>query len=286
MVGWVLDAVAALDPASVTVVVGHGADTVRAVLPDHVQVAHQAEQLGTGHAAAVGLEAVDWAPGDTVVVVYGDTPMLEGPTLAALVDSRETHGATVALLAAHAPDPGRYGRIIRRADGRFERIVEFADATPTEAAVSEVNSGMYAFDAEFLASALPRLGTSNNQAEYYLTDLCADALAHHGTVEVVAMDYDEMAGVNTHVELAEAGERRRRQILRHWMLEGVAVDDPTTTYVDATVVLHPGVRLRPGTHLRGATEVGTGSEIGPDTTLVDTSVVADSLVWYAVALGA
>jgi len=286
MVRWVLDAVAALDADTTTVVVGHGADAVAAILPEGVGTALQAEQLGTGHAALVGLSAVDWAPGDTVVVVYGDTPLLEGGTLVTLAEAREAGGADVVVLAAEAPDPDRYGRVVRTVDGAFERIVEHADATEAELAIREVNSGMYAFEAAFLAAALPRLGTGNAQGEYYLPDICNHAAGPAGSVVVAAMPFEEMAGVNTHAELAEAGARRRRHILARWMDAGVSVEDPSTTYVDVGVTLAAGVTLRPGTHLRGTTSVGPGTEVGPDTTIVDSQVGAGSLVWYSVVRGA
>ena len=283
MYHWVLDAVAATKPDSVVVVVGHRADDVIASLPAGIDHALQAEQLGTGHATLVGLRAIDAEADDTVLVVYGDTPLLESDTLAALADRRESDDAKVVVLAAEAPDPTGYGRVIRGDDGAFARIVEHKDATPGERAVTEVNSGMYAFEAEFLAEALPKLGSGNAQSEYYLPDVCN---TDPDRVVVATMPYTEMAGVNTHVELAAADATRRRQILTEWMLAGVRIDDPDTTYVDATVTLEGGVHLRPGTHLRGTTSIGRGSEIGPDTTVVDSVIGADCLVWYSVVRGA
>jgi bifunctional UDP-N-acetylglucosamine pyrophosphorylase/glucosamine-1-phosphate N-acetyltransferase len=283
MVHWVLDAAAGVTPASVTVVVGHRAEDVVASLPDGVHHAHQSERLGTGHAALIGLREVEWDPGDTVLVVYGDTPMLSGATLHALASRREASDAAGVVLAATAPDPGHYGRVIRDDDGGLARIVEWKDASEDELAVDEVNSGMYAFEAAFLAEALPALGTANAQGEYYLPDVC-NAAADRVVVE--SMPYEEMAGVNTHIELAAADAARRGMILRDHMLAGVRVDDPANTYVDATVHLAPGVHLRPGTHLRGATSVGAGSEVGPDTTIVDSTVGEHCHVWYAVVRGA
>lgn len=283
MLHWVLDAVDDLEPASTTVVVGHGADDVTGVLPDGARSALQEPQLGTGHAALVGLGAVDWSPGDTVVVLYGDTPMLSGDTLRRLVERRESADASAVVLAAVAPDPDGYGRVVRDESGHFARIVEHRDATIDERAVTEVNSGMYAFEAAFLADALPRLGTSNDQGEYYLPDVCNTA--PEGVV-VASMPWAEMSGVNTHVELAAASAARRVEILERWMLAGVRIDDPSTTYVDAEVTIAAGARLWPGTHLRGATTIGAGSDIGPDTTIVDSAVGADSRIWYSVVRGA
>lgn len=282
MFHWVLDAASMAEPASVTVVVGHGADDVVATLPVGVAHALQAERLGTGHATLVGLDAVDWAPGDTIVVLYGDTPMLTGWTVEALADRREADAAAGVVLAATAPDPAAYGRIIRDGAGQLARIVEFEDASPEEAAIDEVNSGIYAFEASFLADALAALGADNAQGEYYLPDVVNAAA---GRFVVESMPYDEMAGVNTHVELAAADAARRSAVLREWMLAGVRVDDPSTTYVDATVALEAGAHLRPGTHLRGTTSVGAGSEIGPDTTVVDSSIGAGCHVWYSVVRG-
>jgi bifunctional UDP-N-acetylglucosamine pyrophosphorylase/glucosamine-1-phosphate N-acetyltransferase len=282
MFHWVLDAAAGVGPESVIVVVGHGADDVIATLPDGVDHAVQSEQLGTGHAALIGLGEVAWEPGDTILVVYGDTPMLTAPTLLDLASRRESTGAAGVVLAATAPDPAQYGRVIRSGAGAFERIVEWKDASDAERAVDEVNSGMYAFEAAFLAGALPALGTANAQGEYYLPDVCNAAADR---VAVASMPYEEMAGVNTHVELAAIDAARRGMVLREHMLAGVRVDDPATTYVAATVTLAPGVRLRPGTHLEGTTSVGAGTEIGPDTTVVDTFVGDGCHIWYSVVRG-
>ncbi|MEX1279782.1 MAG: bifunctional UDP-N-acetylglucosamine diphosphorylase/glucosamine-1-phosphate N-acetyltransferase GlmU [Acidimicrobiia bacterium] len=283
MLSWVLDAVDEVSAASVTVVVGHGADFVSEILPAGAGTALQAEQLGTGHAALVGLEAVDWSPGDTVLVVYGDTPLLEGDTLERLAHRRESTGAAAVVLAADAPDPTGYGRVLRRWDGTFDRIVEHRDADEVALAVTEVNSGMYAFEAEFLAGALPALGTANDQGEYYLPDVC-----NHRPDDVVveAMPFEEMSGINTHVELAAVGDVLRRRILDRWMLAGVRIDDPASTWVESGVELAAGAHLAPGTHLRGSTRIGPGTRVGPDVWIEDCTVGADCLVWFSVLRGA
>ncbi len=283
MVRWVLDAVDALEPDSTVVVVGHGAEQVADVLPQGTVTAVQHEQKGTGHATLIGLGAIDWSPGDAVVVVYGDVPLLTGATLAATVETLETSDSLAVVLAAEAPDPSGYGRVVRDSSGDFVKIVEHKDASDTELAIAEVNSGIYAFDAEHLADTLPKLGTGNVQGEYYLPDVCNAA---PGRTVVAHIAYEEMSGVNTHAELAAVSEIRRARLLDDLMRSGVAIEDPTATYVESTVSVAAGARLLPGTHLRGATTIGAGSEIGPDTTIADSAVGEGCHVWYAVVRGA
>jgi bifunctional UDP-N-acetylglucosamine pyrophosphorylase / glucosamine-1-phosphate N-acetyltransferase len=205
MLGHVLAAARELGPQRLVVVVGDAGGPVARYLAEHAPDALavvQRRRGGTGHAARIALEALGPIEG-TVVVTYGDTPLLRGRTLAGLVAAHASTGAAVTALVARADDPTGYGRIIRDRAGRFAGIVEQADATPEQAAVDEINTGMYAFDGTALAGAVGRLSTANAKGEEYLTDalsiLSADGLAV-GTVR--CEDFDEILGVNDQAQLA------------------------------------------------------------------------------------
>ncbi len=286
LLGHAVAAVAALAPEHLAVVVGHGRERVStevAALGERlgrpVAAAVQAEQLGTGHAVRCGLEALPAGLAGPVLVTYGDVPLLEPATLADLLAEHVAAGAAVSLLTGEPADPGGYGRVLRDARGAVLGIVEHADATPEQRAVREVNSGVYAFDAASLAAGLARLGRSNSQRELYLTDLVAAAVADGRPVLAVpCRDTWQVLGVNDRVQLAEIRAELNRRVLRRWMLDGVTVVDPATTWVDVGVRLGRDVVLHPGTQLHGATTVDEGAEIGPDTTLADCAVGAGAQV--------
>ncbi len=282
MLAWVLDAVAVTGPQRTIVVVGHGGDQVMASLPPGVEACVQEPQGGTGHAVEVALAHVGDGDED-VVVVPGDVPLLREDTLAALAQGGE---AAATILTAVLGDPTGYGRVVRGEDGQVKAVVEQTDADAETLAIAEVNVGMYRFRRADLAEALAGIGVDNAQGEKYLTDVVGWLVAHDRPVEAVEADPVETMGVNDHVGLARAGRVRRRWILERWMGDGVAVDDPETTYVDAGVTLAPGVRLHPGVHLKGDTRVEAGAEIGPDSYLEDTVVESGARIWYSVVRGA
>jgi bifunctional UDP-N-acetylglucosamine pyrophosphorylase / glucosamine-1-phosphate N-acetyltransferase len=289
LLGHALAAAAGLDPEQLVVVVRHGRDDVVAHLAEAfpaVRVADQDDVKGTGRAVRCGLDVLPPLRG-TVVVTYGDVPLLETATLEELVDLHEREGDAVTLLSARLADPTGYGRVLRDDDGSVTAIVEQKDATAEQALVDEVNSGIYAFDAEFLRAQLDWLSTDNAAGEAYLTDLVAVARAQGRGVRAVAVtDARQIEGVNDRVQLATLGRVLRDRTLERWMHAGVTVLDPETTWVDADVRLEPDVTLLPGTHLHGSTTVARGATVGPDTTLVDCAVGEDVRVVRSHAQGA
>ena len=207
MIDHTLAAVRAVGPAELAVVVGCQRDQVTAHLAEHapgVQVVVQHHQGGTGHAVRVALSERGLDRG-TVVVTYGDVPALRGSTLVAHVREHDARQAAVTALTAQLADPTGYGRIIRGPGGQLLEIVEEADASPEQRAVTEVNSGVYAFEAALLARALPWVGTGNAKGEQYLTDVVAIMRADGLRVaSVQAEDATEVSGVNDQIQLAQA----------------------------------------------------------------------------------
>ncbi len=281
MVGHVLVAVRGCAPRRVVAVIGHQRDQVGAHIAElapEALLAVQEEQAGTGHAVRVGVEAADAREG-TVLVAYGDTPLLTAESLRAFVSEHEAAQRAVSVLSGVVDDPYGYGRVVRDEDGEVVAIVEQKDASPDQREIHEINSGIMAFDAAFLHEALPRLGNDNANGEYYLTDLLG--LARDAGLTVGAHPVDDVRqteGANDRAQLAELGRELNTRIVERWMREGVTVMDPATTWVDADVVLAPDVVLLPGTQLLGATVVGEDAVIGPDTTLKDCEIGAGARV--------
>lgn len=281
MIGHVLHAVQAVEPTSVVAVVGHQREQVgphiTGLLPSAV-LAVQETQEGTGHAVRVAMEASGTTTG-TVIVAAGDTPLLEGESLRAFAEEHHAAQRAVSILSGRLADPFGYGRIVRNHEGDVEAIVEEKDATPEQREIDEISSGILAFDAEFLVSALARISNDNAKGEYYLTD--AVGLAREDGLTVGAHLIDDVAqtaGANDRAQLAELGRELNRRIVTRWMKEGVTVMDPATTWIEADVVLEPDVTILPGTQLLGATVVHEDAVVGPDTTLKDCEVGAGARV--------
>jgi bifunctional UDP-N-acetylglucosamine pyrophosphorylase/glucosamine-1-phosphate N-acetyltransferase len=275
MLGHCMATAAELDPQRLIVVVGHGADEVTAQARQQVPgtvIVIQDYLGGTGHAVRVALEAVGTISG-TVIVTYADTPLLRGATLASLAAERDVSGAAAAVLTAQAPDPTGYGRIIRAADGRFASIVEQADATADQRAITEINSGMYAFDGDLLADAVKRVRTDNAQGEEYLTDaVCVLSGDGHQVVTVNCPDFEQIQGVNDLTQLALVSKVMNARLLGSAMRAGVRVADPESTWIEVSVRLASGAYLGPATQLEGSTTVAAGASVGPGCLLRDTAV--------------
>lgn len=289
LVGHAVAAARALDPVHLLVVIGHGRDEVGAYLTDadpNAELVVQEEQRGTGHAVRIALDSVGPVDG-TVVVTYGDVPLLTADTLVMLIDAHESGRNAATVLTAVGGDHGELGRIIRDADGALAAIVEAKDATPEQLAINEVNSGIYAFDAKLLHDVVGRLSTDNAQGEEYLTDVIALLRADGQRVAALPVaDPNETLGVNDRVQLAQVRRLLNDRLLHEAMLAGVTVVDPATTWLDVDVTLEPDVTLQPGTRLEGRTSVGRGATIGPDCTLRDTTVGEGAVVMYAVGTAA
>lgn len=274
MVGHVLTAIGSLRPEHVIAVVGHQREAVgeeiRRFVPDAVLAVQEALD-GTAGAVRAAVRAS--RPTGTVLVLTGDTPLLDGESLRDFAVEHEAAQRAVSILSGKVQNPFGYGRIIRNDDGDVEAIVEEKDASPSQREVHEINSGILAFDAEFLLEALPRVGNDNAKGEFYLTDLVRIARDDGLTVGAhVLSDVRQTEGANDRAQLAALGRELNRRILNRWMVEGVTIMDPESTWIDADVVLAPDVTILPGTQLLGATVVAEDAVIGPDTTLKDCEI--------------
>ena len=274
MVRWVVEAAREAGADRIVVVVGNGADQVRSLFSDDpaVECVLQEERLGTGHAVRCALEQACVEEGQ-VLVLCGDTPLLRGETLAELVAAaRQTRGG--ALLTMTYEDPTGYGRVMLDAEGLAERIVEQKDCTAEEAACTTCNAGVYCFDAGLLRDRIGALSCDNAQGEYYLTDMVAVLRAEGAPLAALSCDRDpdELMGVNSRIQLAEATKVMQRRINRALMAAGVTMLDPDQVWVGPGVSVGRDTELLPGTMLWGTTTVGENCVVGPNSRLTDTGV--------------
>ena len=294
MLGHVLAAVRGAAPERVVVVTGKGRDQVEqhlASIDPQATPVFQPTQDGTGHAVRLALAALDAANGGpiegTVIVAPGDTPLLSAGSVRALAAHRAKTKAPGVLLSANVPDPTGYGRILRDRWGHLKRIVEHADATEAEREITEINSGVYAFDAAKLRIALAQLTTDNAQGEEYLPDVVRILVKTADPVGAALIDdWHEIAGVNDRVQLAQARALLRDRIITGFLRGGVTVIDPATTWVDVDVEIEPDAVVLPNTMLLGRTRVATGARVGPNCLLLDTVVGAGAVVRDATCEGA
>ena len=260
------------------VVLGHESAQIEATFGSRCSYAIQEELLGTGHAvlsAQSAVDALDPLP-QTVLVCYGDTPLITGEMLARVVAEHARQRATLTFLTAHATLPSDYGRIVRDSEGRVREIVEVKRATEAQLRIDEVNSGVYCFDRAWLwptLQALPR----NAAGEYYLTDLIGIANVQGRIIATVTGSLEETLGINNRVQLAEAEQLLRRRILEEHMYAGVTIIDPATTYIDADVTIGNDTVILPGTMITGKTRIGSMCRIGPGTTIYQ-STIGDACV--------
>lgn len=269
MIRHVLAATSAAGVGRPIVVVGHQAEEVRQAVGEAAEFVQQVEQLGTGHAVLQAARALAGYEGD-LLVLYTDTPLLEPDTLVRLVEAHRNAGAAATVLTAEVDDPVGYGRIMRDPGGRLLGIVEERDATPDEARIREINSGIYCFRAGPLFEVLPALSADNAQGEYYLTDAVGLLIGRGYPVAAYrTANSVEVEGINDRQQLAWAERVLRRRILDSLMDSGVTVIDPASTFIDAGVRIGVDTVIQPFTFIRGRTTIGSGCVIGPGADLSD-----------------
>jgi bifunctional UDP-N-acetylglucosamine pyrophosphorylase / glucosamine-1-phosphate N-acetyltransferase len=282
LIGHVLATADALGAGQVIAVLRHERDAIAKVIAErspHTLIVDQDDVPGTGRAVEVALAALPADFAGSVVVLSADVPLLDVQTLHALLDTHEQAGNALTLLSAFFDDPTGAGRILRGADGGFQGIIEHRDADAAQLAITEINAGVYVFDATVLRTALPTITTRNMQNEKYLTDAAEQIRKGGGRIEAVPVsDPWLVTGVNDRAQLSAAACELNARIVRGWQLAGVTVQDPSTTWIDLDATLAEDVEILPGTQIKGATAIERGATIGPDTTLVDCEIGENAVV--------
>ena len=269
-----LAAVKPLDAKNLTVVVGSHKDEVIEHLlkiAPKAKTVFQEKRNGTGGAAQLALAS---HKGDgTVLILAGDTPLLTTQTLQEFIDLHASHKNKASVLTALLPDPTGYGRIIRGGDGVILKIVEEKDATDSEKDIDEINTGVYLFESKVLSAVISKIQSNNSQKELYLTDVISLLNDQKESVHaIVSNDYTETLGINDRTQLAECAAIMRDRINNQYMLAGVSIIDPTTTWIDAGVKIEADVVIYPSSSISGESVIKSGAIIGPRTTLVDCEV--------------
>ena len=309
IISHIVKAASQLEPDAIITIVGHQADAVeQAVRAERERLLErdgkapalefvlQPEQRGTGHAVIAARATLEGRKGP-VVVLAGDVPMIEGSTLGHLADTHVSEQNAVTMLTVRLDEPTGYGRIIRDSEGGFVRSVEQKDATPEELLEREVGVSIYCFDIPTLLEALDHLTTDNAQGEYYLTDVPRIVHEQGKRIGLVPHhDPEEVAGVNTRVELAELERKIRERKLRELMLSGVTIVDPATTYIQTDVEIGPDSVIHPQVIIEGTSRIGTGCtiqswtrlsnvEVGDEVTIRNSTVIEDSIIGNGAVIG-
>jgi bifunctional UDP-N-acetylglucosamine pyrophosphorylase/glucosamine-1-phosphate N-acetyltransferase len=298
MIKYSLEVVKKIKPEKTIIVIGYQADKVRSALGDDPSLVFvdQPDQLGTGHAVICTRPALaDFH--DTVLIICGDVPLLRRETLQSLLSYHEDKGSHLTVLTTRVPEPTGYGRVCKDTLGGIVRIVEEKDATLTEKLIREVNTGIFCVDADFLFSALEKIGNANAQGEYYLTSI-VDVAAQSGVHAYyhIAPDCNEVMGINNRLEMSRASEQIKKQILEALMIDGVTIVDPACTYIEKTVKIGKDTVVYPNCNLRGRTAIGeeclidtgcviTDSTVGNRVTMKPYSVLGEARVMDEASIG-
>lgn len=286
----VLDYGATLNPERIVVVTGYKQEAVESVILDSVPVAiknrisfaFQQQQNGTGDAVRAALPHLSEFSG-TVVILYGDVPLIKPQTLRDLVNTHNECKATITLISLKGDVSNAYGRIIRDDSGAILKITELKDCTTTEKFIDETNSGIYAVDSAFLEPAIESLSNDNAQGEYYLTDIIEKAVKEGQTVASLALfDQAEIQGVNTRVDLLHVNKSLQKRRIELLLQNDVVIEDPDSFFVDPGVAIGAGTRIGPNVLLRGATRVGSNVTIEGTACLIDTIVESNVLIRFGV----
>lgn len=276
----VLNSCSLLDLERQIVIVGYQGEKIQQALShrDRVEFVEQTEQLGTGHAVQQLVSNLEGYQGD-LLVLNGDTPLLRPETLQKLVKTHQAKQNAATLLTANLPNPQGYGRVFCNEDNLVSHIIEDRDCTSAQKQNRRVNGGIYCFNWQKLAQALPQLSTNNDQQEYYLTEV-VDYLDR--VMAVDADDYREISGINDRQQLSAAYDVLQARIKNNWMKAGVTMINPDSITIDESVELQPDVIIEPQTHLRGKTAIATGSRIGPGSLIENSQIGTNVTVLYSV----
>ncbi len=277
LVEHVVRAAEPLKPEKIIIVIGHGAEQVKARMQHHkLEFVLQEKQLGTGHALMQTKAALEGLQGD-VMVLNGDGPLLKTETLEQLVNAQQGQDG-MTLITCEVSNPTGLGRILRDSSGNIVSIIEEKDTTPEQKKITEINPGIYIFDQTVFDKA-KQLSNSNKAGEYYITDLPALYLQASSKVRsVLVNDETEVLGVNDRKHLAQIDKILQERVRDKWLVAGVTMISPGSVFIDDTVELGQDVVLEPGVILKGHTKIAEGVRVGAYSYLVNAVVKADSSI--------
>ncbi|GMQ57519.1 bifunctional UDP-N-acetylglucosamine diphosphorylase/glucosamine-1-phosphate N-acetyltransferase GlmU [Vallitalea sediminicola] len=271
MLDYVIEAAMEAGAQDILVVVGHESDIVKEEMSYDVEFVLQEEQLGTGHAVMMAKDFIG-DEGD-VLILFGDTPLITGDTLAKMVGYHIKHNNAATLLSTIVEDPTGYGRIIRDESNTFIKSIEHKDATKEEKMVKEINSGMYCFDSKELNNALDYLTNDNAQGEYYLPDTLKTIMAKHLNVNAMISNISEdILGVNSRVQLYQAGQIMQQRINYKHMENGVTIINPTNTYISKDACIDSDTIIYPNCFIERKSIIGSNCIIGPNSKIVNSNI--------------
>ena len=254
-----------------TLIIGYQGELVQETFGDAAEYIYQREQLGTGHAV---LQARDHLKGkaDLVLVLLGDMPLIRAETLERLVNEQKKNSGPITMLTMVDDRSRGFGRVIRNQQEEVDAIVEEVDCTPEQRRIKELNVSVYCFQADWLWENVDKIPVSP-KGEYYLTELVAIARSQNLAIQAkLISDLQEAMGINNRIHLADAEAILRKWTNRHWMLEGVTIIDPATTYIESGVSIGADTILYPNTFLQGDTRIGSDGLIGPNTVIRDSQL--------------
>lgn len=281
----VLDVADALQAHQVCVVVApHAHAAIATACGSHYHYISQHERRGTGHALLQALPAITATDGD-VMVLFGDTPLLQADTVARVITDKQTHHATLGLLSFDVPAPHNYGRIVRDDAGQVVAIIEARNCTADQRLIREANSGIMVISGRWLRDALPRIQPDSVSNEYYLTDLVAMAVGELGVGAVravVSSDINDAWGVNDRSQLATAAAILHNRTCTRLLMHGVSITNPALVTIEPEVIIGVDCVIEPGSVLRGQTQIGAGCVIGPHTTIDDSVVGAGCSIVHSI----
>ncbi len=289
MIYYILKQTLRLEPKNIFVVAGHKKQILKNYLDSEfpsVCAIDQDKQLGTGHAVKMVRDG-GGGFGRSMLVLSGDSPLIKNDTLESLISLKERKNAAAVVLTSETDDSGGYGRIVKNKKGEVIRIIEEADARPSEKKINEVNSSLYCFDTKLLFENIDSINAVNSQGEYYLTDIIETLIKKGNKVSTfTAADHNEVKGINDRVQLSEAEKIIRTKINKRLMESGVTIIDPDCAYIEDTVQIANDTIIEPSCFLKGNTVIGKNCTIGPFSQLTDTVVGQGSMINNSVIIGA
>ena len=282
MIRYAIDSVKNAGAQDIVCVLGFGKEQIEPIVNDTKSVV-QEEMLGTGDAVKSAIPSMDLSSG-SVLITYGDCPLITPETLRSLVELREKNGSALVISVMKKSNPFGYGRIVRDESGKIVKNIEEKDCSETEKKIEECNAGFYCFDAKILQDTLSKISNDNAQGEYYLTDAIEILAGQGSTVDSFEIeDKSELYGVNSRLQLAEATKIMQNRINRNLMDEGVGILDPDTTYISPDAEILADVEIWPNTYILGSSRVETGSVVGPNSRIVDTRIGKDCKIDETIA---